>query len=179
MRLSDARVSRRHARVRREAAGYVLEDLGSSNGTFLNGAKIDQACPLRDGDIVRIGPFEVRFSLTSDRAVSAGASGQEMAGQPPARPGDGPRLAVAVGAETLTLPVDAHLELVRALDLGDARLEGEAASLVRKSDGYWLEPTAGREPVRHNGRVVNAPVRLDPGDEVHVGPLRLEFFEDE
>jgi pSer/pThr/pTyr-binding forkhead associated (FHA) protein len=46
-------VSRRHARVIREGAGYALEDLGSSNGTFLNGERLTARHSLKSGDQIR------------------------------------------------------------------------------------------------------------------------------
>jgi hypothetical protein len=58
--IDDPSVSRRHAELRREAAGYTIVDLGSTNGTQLNGAKIDQAA-LADGDRITVGQTELRF----------------------------------------------------------------------------------------------------------------------
>jgi serine phosphatase RsbU (regulator of sigma subunit)/pSer/pThr/pTyr-binding forkhead associated (FHA) protein len=55
VRLDELTVSKRHARIIRDDRGeYILEDLASSNGTFLNGVEITTK-PLKDGDEVRIG----------------------------------------------------------------------------------------------------------------------------
>jgi len=48
-------VSRRHARITRQADRYLLEDLGSSNGTFLNGQRLVEVAPLNPGDEIRLG----------------------------------------------------------------------------------------------------------------------------
>lgn len=48
-------VSRRHARLRQEAGGYVIEDLGSTNGTFVNGQRISGPYRLRSGDTIQLG----------------------------------------------------------------------------------------------------------------------------
>src|SRR5512147_1447660 len=53
--IPSAAVSRRHARLMREGEGYLIEDLGSSNGTFLNGQRLKERCPLRSGDQIRFG----------------------------------------------------------------------------------------------------------------------------
>ena len=53
--LDDDQVSRRHARVSVAGATITIEDLGSTNGTFVNGAKIEAATTLAPGDTVRIG----------------------------------------------------------------------------------------------------------------------------
>ena len=61
MRLEAPSVSRRHAVVTLEASGVAVRDLGSKNGTFVNGRPIDE-CPLAPGDELRCGP--VRMLLT-------------------------------------------------------------------------------------------------------------------
>jgi len=59
--VSSKRVSREHACVRREGWRVVLEDLGSANGTFLNGERIHETMQLRDGDQVKIGDVQFTF----------------------------------------------------------------------------------------------------------------------
>jgi hypothetical protein len=53
--IRDPEVSRRHARVFWQSADYYVEDLGSTNGTFLNGTRITSPQPLRAGDAIGIG----------------------------------------------------------------------------------------------------------------------------
>jgi len=53
--LDDPQVSRRHAALRVDADGASLEDLGSRNGVFLNGVRVERSEPLHDGDQIRIG----------------------------------------------------------------------------------------------------------------------------
>jgi hypothetical protein len=60
VRVPDLNVSRRHAEVRRQGPGYVLVDLGSTNGTLLNGRRIEEA-PLEDGDVITLGSTEIVF----------------------------------------------------------------------------------------------------------------------
>ncbi|MBL9085696.1 MAG: FHA domain-containing protein [Planctomycetia bacterium] len=59
--VDDAGASRRHCRVRMEGQFWVLEDLGSRNGTFVNGKRAEGVVPLREGDVVRIGTVELIF----------------------------------------------------------------------------------------------------------------------
>jgi pSer/pThr/pTyr-binding forkhead associated (FHA) protein len=56
----DEFVSGRHARLSPSEEGLRLEDLGSTNGTFVNDAKVTSARLLRIGDVVRIGETELR-----------------------------------------------------------------------------------------------------------------------
>jgi FHA domain/DUF1707 SHOCT-like domain len=53
--LPDPTVSRWHAGLRREAGGWLLDDLGSTNGTLLNGWRVRAWVPVRDGDLVSFG----------------------------------------------------------------------------------------------------------------------------
>lgn len=50
----DRQVSRHHARIRRTVRGYLLEDLGSKNGTHLNGIEVTDGVLLQDGDEIQI-----------------------------------------------------------------------------------------------------------------------------
>jgi hypothetical protein len=53
--INDPEVSRHHARLTQTGAGYTLEDLGSTNGTFVNGQRLTGARPLANGDMVGMG----------------------------------------------------------------------------------------------------------------------------
>ncbi len=53
--LPDPTVSRWHAGLKREASGWMLDDLGSTNGTRLNGWRVRAWVPVRDGDLVSFG----------------------------------------------------------------------------------------------------------------------------
>jgi len=57
-------VSRNHARIFRADGGYVVEDVGSSNGTFVNGERVlpRQPRPLQPGDTIRVGPIKFTFA---------------------------------------------------------------------------------------------------------------------
>jgi sigma-B regulation protein RsbU (phosphoserine phosphatase) len=59
--LEGANISRRHARILREAGRFFVEDLGSSNGTYINDRKIATRTPLVPNDTLRVGPYSFRF----------------------------------------------------------------------------------------------------------------------
>jgi pSer/pThr/pTyr-binding forkhead associated (FHA) protein len=71
--LDDEQASRRHARVTAQGDSATVEDLGSTNGTYLNGQPIEGQRTLRPGDRLRVGltVFELRTSADVQRQPSA------------------------------------------------------------------------------------------------------------
>jgi diguanylate cyclase (GGDEF)-like protein len=59
--INEASVSRQHARLVLIGDNVVVEDMGSSNGTFVNDVKTDGQGPLKDGDIIRLGTVLLKF----------------------------------------------------------------------------------------------------------------------
>ena len=53
--VNDAEVSRRHTRLEFQGGGYIVEDLGSTNGTFVNGRRLTGPHSLRPGETIRMG----------------------------------------------------------------------------------------------------------------------------
>jgi DNA-binding winged helix-turn-helix (wHTH) protein len=83
--LNDTVASRQHAEIVRAGADsfeFRLRDLGSTNGTTLNGFPIESEEPLRDGDKIRIGKHLLKFSMLEPVEVAAlsKSSGQESQG---------------------------------------------------------------------------------------------------
>ncbi len=62
--LNDPRVSRRHAQLRRRAGRYVVYDLGSSGGTFVNGDRVSE-CLLQPGDVISLAGVQVIYGEDS------------------------------------------------------------------------------------------------------------------
>ena len=61
--LTDATTSGTHAQVAPQGEGYVLHDLGSTNGTYLNGQRIMGPVVLQEGDLAKIGGSQFKFTL--------------------------------------------------------------------------------------------------------------------
>ncbi len=58
--LDDITVSRRHVELRKSGAGHSVRDVGSLNGTYLNGDRIDES-PIGPGDELQIGKFKLTY----------------------------------------------------------------------------------------------------------------------
>jgi sigma-B regulation protein RsbU (phosphoserine phosphatase) len=71
----DMRVSRQHARLRQNAGRWEIEDLGSNNGTWVNGARIAAPQPVRAGDEVTIASNRIRVEGAADDAEHHHSSG--------------------------------------------------------------------------------------------------------
>ncbi|MFH2104106.1 MAG: FHA domain-containing protein [Chloroflexota bacterium] len=95
--INDGEISRKHARLLLQGDGYVLEDFGSTNGTFINGQRISALHTLRPGDMIAFGENVViayegavdpnaTMLSTSARAVKTATAKKVAAGPPPARP---------------------------------------------------------------------------------------------
>lgn len=83
--LYDPGVSRKHCRIFSEADGYFVEDMGSSNGTKVNGAQVKKK-QLADGDALSLGPVVFNFAavvIDADPATDSGEGGE--AGSPHTR----------------------------------------------------------------------------------------------
>ena len=91
----DPEISRRHARVWRGTEGELrIEDLGSANGTFVNGERIDDTRTLHIGDVVRVGQTVLTVTDASGAHAAADPAELEAGGGPAAgghrRRGAGP-----------------------------------------------------------------------------------------
>ncbi len=142
--LGDMLVSRRHARLLTGPGGLVIEDLGSANGTQVNGRRIAGPTPLREGDLVTIG--------NSDLIVENG-----RLGRPKAQEFAGAGLAV----QGITLTVDGNKTLLHGVDFRAAPgtltaiigPSGAGKSTVSRVVSGAVTPTAGR--VEFEGRDVH------------------------
>jgi len=68
--LPDTRVSRKHARISQVGEQWIIEDLGSSNGTHINGHRIPQSTQVRVGDLIEMGRLIILVNVIDD-AVEA------------------------------------------------------------------------------------------------------------
>ena len=92
--INDAEISRRHARLTFQGGKYVLEDLGSTNGTFVNGQRLAGPRVLKAGEVVSFGEqiilvFEVNTvdagaTMVSPRAAAVPSVSRPASPPPPA-----------------------------------------------------------------------------------------------
>jgi hypothetical protein len=130
--IDSGHVSRHHARVRWDGERYVVEDLGSKNGTLLNGRRIEAPEPLKPGDAIEISGISLAFEVVEETLTYLAA--------PPPVPAD-----AALRVDTVTAEVHARGEPVAVTAkeyLALAYLYGQAGALVTKealADAVWPE----------------------------------------
>jgi hypothetical protein len=87
--LEDPQVSRHHARLTQQGASYVVEDLGSTNGTFVNGRRAMVATPINSGDKLGLGDtvvLEVQGSMGAGETAVGRGQPQPVTPPPPPPP---------------------------------------------------------------------------------------------
>ncbi len=92
--IQDTSVSRKHVTLRKESAGWMVSDMGSGNGTIVNGEPISEETLLANGDVITLGDSELRYEDTANSTAKVQAPSS-----PRPRPSaSGARGAVAVPA---------------------------------------------------------------------------------
>jgi pSer/pThr/pTyr-binding forkhead associated (FHA) protein len=136
---ADEEISRQHARISREATGdYAIEDLGSSNGTFVNGLRIQSPRLLEVGDSIEAGATTlVVREIVQPQPADAGRTVLSAA------PAEAANLTVLAPVPTPSTP-DQGLPLALSLEIDfdarEARIAlGDSGEMVRMvfEDGRW------------------------------------------
>ena len=156
-------VSRQHGRLEQSAGGWIYQDLGSSNGTFVNGERVQQAV-LRDGDVLRIGdPHGNSVSLTFRLAP--------VEGQP--SPGED----IRIGATTLGMRNSLLLGRSPQADLplSSPQVSRQHARLDRTAQGHVITDLRSLNGTFVNGRRIEGLTPLVEGDVIQIGPFRLKY----
>lgn len=106
--IDDPEISRKHAAIRPTGDGFEIEDLGSRNGTHVNGSRIEGATRLGGGDSIKLGQSVIRFE--SGRAAATVASPVPSAPTTPSAPAAPSAPAPAAAASPPPAPSSAPKE---------------------------------------------------------------------
>ena len=139
--LTDPSVSRLHARIRSaNGSGPVIEDAGSSHGTFVDGERVRGPVQLRDGARIRLGDAELAVERPRD-AAEAGRTivvpaGTTMPAAEPAQLGTRPRVRSGYALKRLAATEGDRRWILRDLEAGTfLRLSDDDAQLFEQLDG--------------------------------------------
>jgi ABC transport system ATP-binding/permease protein len=153
-------VSRHHARIEAAQGGYWIADLGSRNGTKLNGERFSgESRWLSNGDTIEIGGEALRFLAGEETRIGAG----------PQQPVIGTQV-VQLAGDLLTLGRDRANDVV----LEDPNVSRFHAEVERVGDRVAVRDLSSRNGTRVNGELMRQAL-LEPGSEVGIGPYSLIF----
>lgn len=113
--LESQAVSRHHAQILLQDGEFLVEDLNSSNGTFLNGKRIKARSSLTENDTLQIGPYT--FALRHSPIVTPTESDLVIRSQIPAKPSDSSLIGGDNPAQKLQVILEIAQSLARTLDL--------------------------------------------------------------
>lgn len=128
--LAQKNVSRQHTRIVRSGSAYSVEDMNSTNGTFLNGKRVRQRTPLKDQDLIRIYNVSMLFREMVDHGgpegkpgkpetVEMGAPGTKTATDQ-TRPERPDKVTGAVAPQARNVGVNVYEKLKTVLDINRA-----------------------------------------------------------
>lgn len=169
-------VSRNHCVLSRAPqGGWIVEDLGGSNGTYVNGARVQQRAAVRDGDVLGIGKFQVSFrSSPNDAHAVTSAVGVDA---PELRELNAPLkgYVIVLNRPGPVIPLERDVFVIGSGAGVDLLCAGapRRALFVRGYGGFQLVDVGGE--VTLNGAPMTDRAWLQEGDRPTVGELQLEF----
>ncbi len=197
MQIDDTSVSKEHAVILTVGNDQILEDLGSTNGTFVNGTKIQKHI-LQNNDIIDVGRYQLKY-INQKAQVGMDFDRTMMMPMMNMRHRNGQGVTQTQTPEQVDTAVSVARTANAAFPLGGVKglhgvhvgrtLElnrplatfgkaGEQVAVInRRPHGYSITHVEGRKTPQINGRPIGTePQALQEGDEIEVGGERLRFF---
>ena len=173
-------VSTRHAEIRFENGAWILTDLGSRNGTYLNGRRVTVPSPLKAGDVIRLGESGPEYQVAAVAEKSDGTLAEQPGIALPRRPAEvraygvtllatstgkryearGTRIRMGRGRECEVQPVDTSDTIV-------SRVHAELT--VGPSGGLVVRDADSKNGTFLNGERISKPMPVRLGDKIMLG----------
>jgi len=202
--ISNPSVSSKHAIIEPSDTGFLLKDLHSKNGTFVN-KKFINSHWLEDGDVITIGKHTIEFSITTD---------DPLPNQPEIKSSDMSETVEIETGKFRDMRVDSFLKA--ALGKHEAEVNGmltymkggtgafkitnkltrigkssdadiviqgkligkNALTLSKRPNGIYLSYNGGISKPKVNGRIIKSSILLKDFDQIKIGPVEMEFTYD-
>ena len=193
IRIDNLAVSSHHAKLLNIFDDSFLEDLNSTNGTYVNGKAIDKH-PLRHGDIITIGKHELRY--TNQSKAYLGETEKTILIRPKAESPGHPEPVVMTHGDAPITPELRDLSKAR-LQILNGRSAGRELALVKESvklgksgseivqinrrpDGHFIVCIDAQDdqlPPRVNGKDIGAgAIKLRNHDIIEINRLKIEYY---
>ena len=157
--LDDKGISRRHCEIARTADGHSVKDLGSSNGTFVNGEKVTERT-LADGDQLRVGGVTLTYCAADADFALRFSTGEHR----------GREVALTSQRTTLGRRPDNVIPFV------DVKVSGVHVEIVKEGDSHVLRDLGSTNGTLLDGNKVTE-VALSHGDRVKLGDNEFTFVD--
>ena len=204
IKVDNMAVSSHHAKLMRENGDYVLIDLNSLNGTFVNGQKVSKWI-LKNNDFITIGkhtlvyiderePKQSPLSGTSELRSPEGTvmldmrTQQQLLEEAAAKKGVD-KVRELVGALTFIsdsggqgeIDLSKRITMIGKGKEAEIKIKGFflpniSAVISRRPAGYFLSHSEGRAIPKVNGSSVKGQVKLKDGDIIEIAGLKMQFF---
>jgi pSer/pThr/pTyr-binding forkhead associated (FHA) protein len=190
--LEDPAVSGHHARVVKIQEVLFVEDLTSTNGTFINDRKVDRK-QLQDADVVKIGPYRMIYrqqTVPADTALPTRATadtdktvvftGYAARDSAPASESSGLVRVLSGKTDQSEYRLTKQVSVIGAQEDAAIRLTGwfapkTAAIIARRPQGYFVTMTEGGKQILLNQKAVKGQAALADGDVIEVAGVKLYF----
>jgi pSer/pThr/pTyr-binding forkhead associated (FHA) protein len=203
--IDNLAVSGFHARIDRAGSDYILTDLQSTNGTFVNDQKVTSH-KLVHGDNVVIGKHVILFVTSEEDKADEGAQDikvpldrtvvldtvkqrellakQKVVPQAPKAPEKIGVLSFIDGSRLGEIELVKKLTKLGKAETSEIRLSGllmapTAATISRRPSGYAISFTGGMTKLKVNGVVIRDSVLLKDFDTVELGSYKFQFYQKE
>ncbi len=190
-------VSGRHAKVEFRDGGFLLTDLGSTNGTLVNKKPVSSH-RLKDKDIITIGKYTLAFAFNEERYQSEGS----VCGMDQTVVMDTDSFRPMPDNTVTTPPPKKHNDYLGVLSfltgrkrefilskkfvkigkgpssdilIGGILVSQTAATISKRSNGYYLSNAGGIIKPKVNGKKVKESVRLKALDIIKIGPEKIQL----
>jgi pSer/pThr/pTyr-binding forkhead associated (FHA) protein len=184
IRLTERNISRKHLMLKKnEGDSWVVEDLSSYNGCFVNGLRVSGTHPLHTGDLLQVGDYRLEILDDERAAVDAPSSSPETLPAPPvSKLVDLPDRLIVIdgeGAGTEHALEGDRMLVGRAEDadicVNHSSVSRIHAEIIRITPGtYEIIDRASSNGIRVNGIKADRRV-IEDGDEVELGDVRMRF----
>jgi len=198
--INDQGVSKEHAVILTLGNDQILEDLGSTNGTLVNGEKVQRHI-LQNGDVIEVGRYKLRFvnakampDMDFDKTLMIPAFDRTKLREEGATTGEG----VDTQTRSITTAVANARNVKTIFPLGAVRgISGEksgqemelvrsitpfgkpdnSAIITRRPVGYFVTHVVGKKHPIVNGKAIGEdPFPLDNLDQIEIGLDKLQFY---
>jgi predicted component of type VI protein secretion system len=203
--IDNLAVSGFHARMDRAGSEYILTDLQSTNGTFVNDQKVTSH-KLVDADSIVIGKHVIIFSAKEAGKIDDGDAGkksqldrtvlldtakqrellakQKVFTQVPKPPEKIGVLSFVDGSGLGEIELTKKLTKIGKADTSEVKLTGllmapTSATISRRPSGYAISFTRGLAKLRVNGAVVKDSAQLKDFDTIELGSYKFQFYKKE